>query len=170
MFYTRGEINTKQNCDCFSRNIRRSEVQLAPSHTTRDPVSCVDLESGHVVVRGERGVQTRIWALSPPVKEFGRFSDSTVEYVRFSPDGLRFATVGPSVESVRLWRTIGGEEDSTLKTKREKFDDTHHDRIVAINPTGEFLAVAGTADEVWLCVRKGGRRLATLPHKGMATK
>jgi WD40 repeat protein len=129
----------------------------------------VDNRGRFVVVRGERHVQTRIWSLSPSVKEFGRFSDSTAEYVRFSQDGLRLVTVGPSVESVRLWHTIGGEESSTLKTNRnpETFDSAHHDQLAAINPTGEFLAVAGTADEVWLCALEDGRKLATLHHKGV---
>ncbi len=129
----------------------------------------VDNRGRFVVVRGERRVQTRIWALSPQIKEFGRFSDYTASCVRFSPDGRRFATAGPSVDSVRLWWTIGGEEVHTIKTNRDPktFDSDHRDRMAAINATGEFLAVAGTADEVWLYDLKAWRKLATLRHKGV---
>jgi len=47
----------------------------------------VDDRGRFVVMHGDRGVQTRIWALSP-LKEFARFSDNTVQRVFFSPGRL----------------------------------------------------------------------------------
>jgi len=123
----------------------------------------VDDRGRFVVVRGERGVQTRIWALSP-LKEFARFSDNAVKRVRFSPDGSCFATIGGRVESVRLWRTIGGEEVTTIKSKR---DLEAGSAACALDPSSEFLLMPGTADEAWVRAAKVGRNLATLPHRGV---
>ncbi|MEA3211586.1 MAG: hypothetical protein QOE70_4643 [Chthoniobacter sp.] len=123
----------------------------------------VDDRGRFAVVRGEHGVQTRIWSLSP-VKEFARFSDNSVREVRFSPDGSCFATIGQRGQSVRLWRTIGGEEMTTIK---QKSDAATGFKSVALDPNGEFLVMAGTKDEAWLCAVKGGRQLVKLPHRGI---
>jgi WD40 repeat protein len=117
-----------------------------------------------VVVRGERGVQTQIWTLSP-LKEFARFSDNTVQHVWFSPDGSCFATIGSLVaSSVRIWRTSDGKEVTAIQRKNEP---DSMPRGVALDPSGKFLVMPGTADEAWVCTVEGGRKLATLPHRGI---
>jgi WD40 repeat protein len=164
VFTTSLSRNGKFAATWYGQRVRVHEVatqRLLGEITTDQGVidAQVDNRGGFVVLRGVRGVQTRIWALSP-LKEFGRFSDSSVSRVRFSPDGSCFATVGDWLNSVRLWRTIGGEKVTTIKTKRDA--ETGSSGMAAIDPSGGFLAIAGTADEVWLCAVKGGQKLATL--------
>ena len=114
-------------------------------------------------MRGERGVQTRIWTLSP-LKEFARFSNNAVKRVLFSPDGSCFATTGSLVaSSVRIWRTTDGQEVTAIQQSEP--DGVR--RGVALDPSGEFLVMPGTADEAWVCSLEGGRKLATVPHRGI---
>ncbi|MBA3962755.1 MAG: toll/interleukin-1 receptor domain-containing protein [Chthoniobacterales bacterium] len=123
----------------------------------------VDDRGRFLVVLGERGVQTRIWKLSP-VQEFARFTDSTVNRVRFSPDGSCFATIGSWVESVRLWLTLGGEEVTTIKTKVDL--GTRSD-VCALDSNGEYLLMPGSQNEAAVRAVKGGRKLVALPHRGV---
>jgi len=105
------------------------------------------------------------WIQSNRENRFARFSDNTVQRVFFSPDGSCFATIGRLVaSSVRLWRTTDGEVVTAIQRKSKPEGVP---RGVALDPSGEFLVIPGTPDEAWVCTVESGRKLATLPHRGI---
>jgi WD40 repeat protein len=66
--------------------------------------------------------------------------------------------------SVRLWRTTDGEVVTAIQRKSKPESVP---RGVALDPSGEFLVIPGTPDEAWVCTVESGRKLATLPHRGI---
>ena len=104
---------------------------------------------------------------SVAIEEFARFSDNTVQRVFFSPpDGSCFATIGRLVaSSVRLWRTTDGEVVTAIQRKSKPESVP---RGVALDPSGEFLVIPGTpGTRLAVCTVESGRKLATLPHRGI---